>query len=204
MRAHIAILSAHGAVSDPGPATVLNRGTLTLTNLQAIFSLLRDAPGFYNVTSYLVCGVMMVVAIVVMVRRQPGENARWLGMAFAAALTLLPVYHRQYDAKLLILTIPACAVLWSQRTRLSIAALIVTVLGLSVTADLPWAFYLAFTSRMQLSGVAARLYFLSLAATVPLTVALVALFYLGTFAKVVRESESIQVIEEPQHVVQGS
>jgi hypothetical protein len=203
MRVHIAILSAHGAVSDPGPATVLNRGTLMLTNLQAVFSLLRDAPGFYNVTSYLLCGVMVVVAIVVMVRRQPRENARWLGMAFAAALTLLPVYHRQYDAKLLILTIPACAVLWSQRSRLSIAALTVTVLGLSVTADLPWAFYLAFTSRLQLSGVAARLYFLSLAATAPLTVLLVAAFYLSAFATAACRSESTRVIEEPQHVVQG-
>jgi len=204
MRAHIAILSAHGAVSDPGPATVLNRGTLTLTNLQAVFSLLRDTPAFYNAASYLVCGAIAVVAIVLTVRRQPGKNARWLGMAFAAAFTLLPVYHRQYDAKLLVLTIPACAMLWSQRSRFSRTALTVTVLGLLVTADLPWAFYLAFTSRLQLSGVAARLYLFSLAATVPLTVMMVALFYLGAFARALGLSEATRGVEGRHHVAQRS
>lgn len=204
MRAHMVHLSAHGAVSDPGPATVLNRGTLTLTNLQAVFSLLRDAPGFYNLISYLVCGVMMVVAIVVMVRRQPGESVGWLAVAFAAALTLLPVYHRQYDAKLLIATIPACALLWSQKSRFGKAALVVTVLGLFVTADLPWAFYLACTSRLHLSGVAARLYFLSLAATVPLTVTLVTVFYLVALASPACRIESTREVEEPQHFVQRS
>ena len=115
IRAHMATLSAHGAVSDPGPATVLNRGTLSLTNLQSLFSLAWDNPRFYNLTSYAICFLMVVVLIAVTARWRPSENARWVAIAFASALTLLPVYHRQYDSKLLILTIPACALLWSRK-----------------------------------------------------------------------------------------
>jgi hypothetical protein len=198
MRAHIAVLSAHGAVSDPGPATVLNRGTLALTNLQAVFSLAWDEPRFYNVASYAVCTVLAAVAIWVTVRRRPTESARWMAMAFAAALTLLPVYHRQYDSKLLILTIPACALLWSQKGRVGKVALIVTALGLLVTSDLPWAFYLAGTSKMQLTGIAGRLYFLSLAVTVPCVVTMVAVFFLWAYVTSMREKGMIPEIAEPQ------
>jgi len=204
MRAHVAVLSAHGAVSDPGPTTVLNRGTLALTNLQAVFSLAWDEPRFYNAASYAICVCMAVVAIAVTVRRRPTENARWMAMAFAAALTLLPVYHRQYDSKLLILTIPACALLWSRKGRTGKVAVLVTALGLLLTSDLPWAFYLAATSKMQFSGIAGRLHFLSLAVPVPCVVTLVALFYLYTYVKTVRGSQMTPDIVAPQHAVSGS
>ena len=204
MGAHIAILSAHGAVSDPGPSTVLNRGTLALTNLQALFSLAWDNPRFYNAASYAICLAMVAIAISVTVRRRPAESARWMAMAFAAALTLLSVYHRQYDSKLLILTIPACALLCSQRGWLGKAALIVTALGLLLTSDLPWAFYLAGTSKMQFSGIAERLHFLSLAVPVPCVVTLVALFYLYTYGKTVRVNQLTDAIVKPQHAVSGS
>jgi hypothetical protein len=204
MRAHIAILSAHGAVSDPGPATVLNRGTLALTNLQAVFSLAWDRPQFYNAASYAVCFAMIAVLVGKTLRRCPSEKSRWIAMASTSALTLLPVYHRQYDAKLLILAIPACALLWSQKGRTGRIAVIVTSLGLLVTSDLPWAFYLAGTSNLQLSGVGARIYFLSLAVTVPLTVTLVAAWYLVAYARAMRHSHVAKGLEQPQHAVQGS
>ena len=204
MRAHIAVLSAHGAVSDPGPATVLNRGTLALTNLQAVFSLMWDDPRFYNAASYAICLAMAVVAIVVTLRRRPTETARWVAMAFAAALTLLPVYHRQYDSKLLILTIPACALLWARRGRMGRTAVVMTALGLLVTSDLPWAFYLATTSKMHFSGTAERLHFLSLALPVPCVVAGVALYYLVVYLKTMRGYGIGQSVEEPQHAVSGS
>jgi hypothetical protein len=204
MRAHIGILSAHGAVSDPGPATVLNRGTLALTNLQAVFSLWWDEPRFYNAASYAVCLGLALVAIAVTVRRRPTENARWAAMAFAAALTLLPVYHRQYDSKLLILTIPACALLWSKKGRVGKVALTVTGFGLLVTSDLPWAFYLASTSKMQFTGIAGRLYFLSLAIPVPLVVMMVAVFFLVVYVKAMRGDDAGQSVEEREHAVSGS
>jgi len=203
-RAHIAILSAHGAVSDPGPATVLHRGTLMLTNLQSLFSLAWDNPPFYNAASYAVCMVMIAALIALRRRSALSANGRWMLMAFASALTLLPVYHRQYDAKLLIVTIPACAVLWSHKGRFSKAALVVTSAGLLVTADLPWAFYLAGTSSLQLSGIAARLYFLSLAITVPFVVLIVAGFYLRAIAYTAPTSEMVAGQGEREHMASAS
>jgi hypothetical protein len=204
MRAHIEALSAHGAVSDPGPATVLNRGTLMLTNLQAVFSLAWDNPQFYNPASYAVCLVIIAILIAVLRQRALSSNGRWMLMAFASALTLLPVYHRQYDAKLLILAIPACAVLWSKKQRLSKAAVVVTSIGLLVTSDLPWAFYISGTSGLQLSGIPARLYFLSLAVTVPIAVLLVATFYLVALADSGRRGDAAPKMGEAQHSVAGS
>ena len=205
MRTHIAILSSHGAVSDPGPATVLNRGALMLTNLQSLFSLAWDDPRFYNAASYALCLTMIATQIgVLWKRRVLSSDARWILIAFASALTLLPVYHRQYDAKLLILTIPACALLFSQQGRLGKAAVIVTSIGLLVTSDLPWAFYVTRTSGAHLSGLASRFYFLSLAVTVPLTITLVAAFYLLAGADAGRRPDAGPEAGEPKHAVLGT
>jgi hypothetical protein len=39
---------------------------------------------------------------------------------------MLPTYHLQHDAKILLLAIPACAMLWSQRNRVGRLSLLFT------------------------------------------------------------------------------
>ena len=50
---------------------------------------------------------------------------------------MLPVYHRPYDAKLLILTVPACAALWAQGGARRWLGMLATSAAIGVTSDLP-------------------------------------------------------------------
>ena len=58
-----------------------------------------------------------------------------MALASLAALTVLPVYHRFYDARILLLSLPACALIWRDR-RWKWTALVLTILGMVTTADL--------------------------------------------------------------------
>ena len=114
IRSNMLALSAHGSVSDPSPAFVLGRGTFMITDLQAVISFFWDDPKVYNSLSYVVCLLLLAVWIFVTLRSRPLQNRPWLALAAVSAFSMLPVYHRQYDARLVILTIPACALLWAE------------------------------------------------------------------------------------------
>jgi hypothetical protein len=49
---------------------------------------------------------------------------------------MLPVYHRSYDARLLLLAVPASAMLWRERGRVRWCAVFVTGLAILCTGDL--------------------------------------------------------------------
>ncbi len=113
MRSNLALLSAHGSVNDPGPDSLTFHSADYVISLQGALSLFRDEPHFYNLASYLICGSLLVAgAVRVLMSRFTKENA-WIALAAIAALSMLPVYHRGYDAKLLLLTVPACSILWA-------------------------------------------------------------------------------------------
>ncbi len=189
LRSNMATLSMHGAVSDPGPSTALSRGTLSVTNLQSAVSLIRDDPHFYNAVSYAICALLLAILLLVTFRFRPSGSSRWIALAIVSVLTLLPIYHRQYDSKLLILTIPPCVMLWSRGGWKGKLALLTTASGLLVTADLPWAFFLVLTSGLRQSdGASDRLLIASLAAPVPCTLLLVASVFLWIYTKQSRQA----------------
>ncbi len=86
-----------------------------LINLQTALSVLRDDPRFYDLASYLVCGLLLIFWANVVLRSRPTSANAWLAIASVAALSMLPTYHRQQDTRLLLLTIPAFALLWAKR-----------------------------------------------------------------------------------------
>jgi hypothetical protein len=176
-------------MGDPGPANVLKRGTMAYTNLQSVLSLIRDDPRFYNLASYAIGLLMLGIFFVVTLKFRNAKDNCWLAMAFAAAVTLLPSYHRNYDAKLLLLTIPACALLWRRKGPMSKLALFVTVLGLLMPSDLPWAIYLALTASLKPTGIWQLLYFYSRALPIPCAIAIVALFYLVAYTVSLRRGD---------------
>ena len=69
-----------------------------------------------------------------------------------AALTMLPVYHRPYDAKLLLLTLPACAMLWAAKAPRRWLALVLTAAAIVVTSDIPLAIDAAIGQSLSLSA----------------------------------------------------
>jgi hypothetical protein len=84
-------------------------------------------------------------------RKRPTAQASLLALAAISVLTQLPVYHRPYDARLLMLTIPACAMLWAGRGRVGRFALGLTWAAIIVTSDFPLMFQEAATSTLRVS-----------------------------------------------------
>ena len=109
-----------------------------LVNLQTVFSAFWSNPHIYNLAAYLVVGPLLLVWALVAIRSRSTASTTWLALAAIAALTMLPLYHRQYDTKLLLLTVPACTMLWSEKGIVRWLALLLTVAGFVVTGDLSW------------------------------------------------------------------
>ena len=149
MRFNLQTFSAHGGINDPGLASSGGHGLDMLISLQTVFSVFWDNPRFYNLASYLVCAPLLLVWACVTLRSRRSPRSFWLGLATIAALSMLPVYHRQLDAKLLMLTVPACAMLWSEAGVTARLALLVNGVGLLLIGDLPWAILLALMSNLH-------------------------------------------------------
>ncbi len=130
--------SAKGGVSDPGPLSPNFGAAHAPINLQVALSIYKDDPRFYNSFSYAICGVLLMFLLIKTARTKFTQESAWVALASLAALTMLPVYHRGYDAKLLLLTIPACALLW-HNGRWKWLALILNVIAVAATTVWPFA-----------------------------------------------------------------
>jgi hypothetical protein len=98
---------------------------------------------------------------------------------------MLPVYHRQVDARLLLLTVPACAMLWAEGGRIGRLALAVTTAGLVLTGDIPWAIFFGVASKLHLPATALTGTILMAVQMfpVPLILLAVGVFYLWIYAR---------------------
>jgi hypothetical protein len=141
--------SARGDLNDPGPTSMGAHTLGMVISLQTVISLFRDDPRFYNPATYLIAGLPILLWIVVTLRSRFSMERAWLALAAIAALSMLPVYHRIYDAKLLLLTVPACAMLWSERRLTGRLALLVNTLAFLLTGDLPWVIVSGLISHLR-------------------------------------------------------
>jgi len=185
LRTNIAILSVHGGVNDPGVASTGAHGIGMLISLQAVFSVFWDDPAIYNPASYLVCAPLLLVWGFAAIRRPSSRENTWLALAAISALSMLPLYHRQYDAKLLLLTIPACAMLWAKKGKIAWIALLVNAVGFLFTGDLAWAILLALLSYLQLptTGLSGQMLTGVQVFPAPLILLVMGIFYLWIFLR---------------------
>ncbi len=137
LHANVQAGAARGGVNDPGPSTETFRGTAMVINLQSPIAIFRDDPRVYNTATYLVCGALLLLGAVRTLRARFSQSNAWFALAAIAALSMLPVYHRMYDAKLLLLTLPACAMLWAGGGPLKWPAGLLNTAAIVVTADIP-------------------------------------------------------------------
>ena len=149
LRANLHALSAHGSVNDPGPDSLSFRSADNVISLQLTFSLLRDEPRFYNAASYLTCGLLLIAGAVRVLRSRLTKQNAWIALAAIAPLSMLPVYHRSYDAKLLLLMVPACALLWREGGPLKWLAGMMTTLAIASTSDVPATMLLVIMNSMK-------------------------------------------------------
>ncbi len=148
-QSNVSGLSARGAMSDPGLSSAGAHGLGMLVNLQEVIAVFWDNPRIYNPASYLVCAPLLLAWGFATLRFRPSPRNVWLALAAIAALSMLPVYHRQQDTKLLLLTVPACVMLWAEGGVIGWLALLVNSAGFVLTGDLPWVMFLGFIGHMR-------------------------------------------------------
>jgi hypothetical protein len=170
-----------GGIDTTGPSGVLGRGaSAMLTDLQSIFCLIRDDPSFYNFASYAVCGVLLLAWGTMSLRSHQRRERMFLLLAAGAALTMLPFYHRQYDAHLLIISVPGLALLWSRQGKTKWVALMITAAAFLATSDLVSVVYLEIFANLHLptTGFAGAVHVALLSVPVPLILLATCCFYL--------------------------
>jgi hypothetical protein len=183
--AHANLIETSGPMGrdNPGPSSLGSRTAGMIVDLQAVISVFRDDPHFYNLLSYLVCAGLLVAWSVPSLRAPSSPTKTWLGLAAASALSMLPSYHRVYDAKLLLLTIPACAMLWTRGGVIRWLALAITGTGLILTADFPLALLVSLTRHMELTSPvsADKTLAVLLVRPAPIALFIICIFYLAIY-----------------------
>ena len=185
-------IASPGQASNPGPS---NDEAGSIASLQALFALHQDSPHFYNPAAYATF-LPFFLAWLYLLRwsaaARPDASSLsairegdLVALAAAAALSFLPIYHRQYDTRLLLLVFSAVAALACRYRRLGRAALALSALA---TITLSHQFvHLAPTMAARLAwrgGALHGVLWLALNRPLPLTLLLLSVFFLYAMAVV--------------------
>jgi len=154
LRSNLAFISARGHLNDPGPTSMAGRGILMVISMQSAVSMFRDDPRIYNPVTYIVCGTLFLMWMRATLKSRYTQAQTYLALGAVAALTMLPVYHRLGDAKLLLLTVPGCALLWAEGGLTGRFAFLITAAGIAMTGDLEWAVMIASIRLLHLPNSA--------------------------------------------------
>lgn len=170
LRANIAGNSGQGGIDSPGPDN--NQGN-AIANLQAIFAVIHDNPHFYGPAAYALSGLLFLVWLYPAIKMRVSLEKHLLSLACLASLTLMPIYHREYDTRLLLIVFPALAFLLVRHRALGILGLLLTCFEIFPQLDnLLWAgppaqahlgvlhFLLAYR-LMQIMNLAIAIFFLA-------------------------------------------
>ena len=114
IRSNLEVVSTRGGIADPGPAGTSNGTGGMIISLQSVASVFHDDTRFYNWSSWIVCAPLFIAWLMRTLRAGTSHVQMWLALAALVPLSMLPIYHRPYDAKLLLLAVPACAAIWAQ------------------------------------------------------------------------------------------
>ena len=184
LHANLVANAVHGGLSDPGLTSTAGHGLGMVISLQAFISVFWDNPHIYDPASHFVCGALLLVWAIITVRSRPTAARTWLALAAISALTMLPVYHRQYDAKLLLLSVPACAMLWAEGGLVRWLAVLLNSAAFVVTGDLSTAVFLGLVNSLHPSSAwAATLQTYAQVMPAPLILLAMSGFYLWAYAR---------------------
>jgi hypothetical protein len=175
---NLAATAVPGGITDPGPSSMGGTAGGMIIDLQTVISLFHNDPAFYNPITYMIFGLLLLVWIIVVLRSPRTAPNHYLALAAIAALSMLPVYHRPHDAKLLLLTLPACAALASQAGAIGRIAVVLNSAAIVVTSDLPLGMLALFTKDLR--GTWKTLLF---GRPMPLILLALGIFYLWAYAR---------------------
>jgi hypothetical protein len=182
LRTNLSATSAHGDISDPGPDSISRAGSADIiVDLQTVVSVFRDEPGFYNPAVWGICGGLLVLLLVKTFRSRPPYENAWYALAAVAPLTMLVTYHRPYDAKLMLLAVPACALLWAEGRWMGRIALLLTGMAITLTSDLPLGILSFIATKFNLAemSIGGKMLSIVVVRPAPLILLAMSIFYLS-------------------------
>ena len=195
---NMTVISAPGGLNSPGPLSMTINILGSVISLQTLFALLHDGPAFYNSLTYAICGAMLIIWAVRTVKIGFSSVQVWLALAAVTPITMIVTYHRSYDAKLLILTIPACVMLLKSGAMVGKFALALNLGVLFLTADFPLTILTIWARDMQIpaAGIFRQIGTILLMRPAPLALLLMSVFYLWVYIRGI-ESVVSNASEEP-------
>ena len=184
-RSNLSAISAPGGINQPGPHSVSGRTPDMIIDLQSLLAVFEDSPAFFNPITYLLCGAMLLAWALRALKRPTTPRGALLALAVAVPLTLLITYHRGYDAKLLLLTIPACGLLWQSGGRTARFALLIHTAALLFTADIPLAILVVLAAKLHIGTetLAGKLMTVLMLRPAPVALLAMAVFYLWAYLR---------------------
>ncbi len=126
LRANLSATLSPGGSADPRPANIEAVGD---TNLQTLASIFFTDARMFNAVAYSIFGMLLAALIMAVLRANPGPDLHLFALAAVSVLSLLPVYHRFYDTRLLLLTIPAILIVFQKRRLLGALIAVLTILA---------------------------------------------------------------------------
>jgi hypothetical protein len=137
---------APGGTNEPSPA---NPAAIHIINLQTIVSIWVSSPRIYGAISLLIA--MAIATLWLWSYRRVAQTPRdeLFAMAGLLCLSLLPVYHRDYDSRLLILTIPPIVWLLRHHLRIGVVMLIASMPLLFCQTTMHTLHYLLVRGRLD-------------------------------------------------------
>ncbi len=193
LHSNLVLNETPGGVNNPRSDAFMSHGPAMIISLQAAVSVFQTDSRVYNLVSYLISGTLLLVWSITTLRSRVTPAQSWLALATVAALTMLITYHRPYDAKLLLLTLPACAMFWSEGRPIRWLALVLTTLGIWFTSDIPLTLHIMLTESQSLSPVSlpAKIMTVLLIRPVPFILFLLSIFYLWAYVRSVQTSAKV-------------
>jgi hypothetical protein len=127
LRGNISAAEEQGGVNDYRPT---NKAAFYFINLQAITSVIFANEREFQAAAWVVFLALLVALIEALSRTRACLETHLLSLGALAALTLIPVYHRYYDARLLLISIPAVLTVYQKRRFLGACIGVLTILVL--------------------------------------------------------------------------
>jgi len=196
LRSNLVLLSANGECADPaGPAAI------SMFNLQTVFAVFNSNSHFYNLATFAVCAVLILIWMFVTVRAPRSPRGIWLGLATITVVSILPIYHRSYDAKILLLTLPACAMLWAEGGLIGWLALFFTGGSILLTSELTAVFQQTLSPASEARG---EVLHLLIARPAPLILSAESVFYLYVYVRHYRSVRQKEMSANVPDVLQSA
>jgi hypothetical protein len=126
LRANLAATLSPGGSADPRPENQQAIGDL---NLQSLTSIVFPEAHTFNAVAYSVFLALLAFGTLVVLRASASGETHFISLAALSVLTLMPVYHRFYDTRLLLLSIPAIGIIFQKRRVLGALIALLTLLA---------------------------------------------------------------------------